>query len=168
MLTSGIYRCLTMDRDFIKEFISDHSHGLIHICDVCGVKDGRAQDCSDDIIFLDPVTTHHFSQLQLMWQDHRSRCPPCREWWVAFRSSMGQMFDKTCNQMNNWRWDNPHVFGDQVYHSNTQTTHSVNAQCTGERFSLYGINDLRAKIELQRCQQYQPGDFLAVRHLKLG
>jgi len=35
---------------------------------------------------------------------------------------MGQMFDKTHDQMNNWRWDNPRGFGDKVDLSNSQTT----------------------------------------------
>jgi hypothetical protein len=36
---------------------------------------------------------------------------------------------------------------------------------TGEHFSLYGSDDLRAKIELPSYRQYEPGDFLAVRPL---
>jgi hypothetical protein len=43
---------------------------------------------------------------------------PLREWWAIFRSYMGQMFDKTRDQMNNWIWDNPGAFGDQVDRSN--------------------------------------------------
>jgi len=35
-------------------------------------------------------------------------------------------------------------------------------QRTGEDFSWYGTDDLMAKIEPPRCQQYQPGGFLAV------
>jgi len=73
------------------------------------------------------------------------------------------MFDKTCDQMNNWRWDNPRAFGDQVDRSNLQTTSSGKVEWTGERFSWYGSNDLRAKIEPPSCRQYKPGDFLAVR-----
>jgi hypothetical protein len=78
---------------------------------------------------------------------------------------MGQMFDKTLDQMNSWRWDNPHTFGDQVDRSNPQTTSSGKIKRTGERFSWYGSDDLRAKIEPPSCQQYKPGDFLAVRPL---
>jgi len=118
-----------------------------------------------DIIFLDPVTTRHFSQFQLMWPHCRSRSSPFREWWAAFRSYMGQMFDKTCDQMNNSRWDNPHAFGDQVNRSNPQTTSLGKVKQTGERFSWYGSDDLRAKIEPPSCRQYEPGDFLAVRPL---
>jgi len=36
---------------------------------------------------------------------------------------------------------------------------------TGERFSWYGSDDLRAKIEPPSGRQYKPGDFLAVRPL---
>ena len=32
-----------------------------------------------------------------------------------------------------------------------------------ERFSWYGSDDLRAKIELPSCRQYKPGNFLAIR-----
>ena len=78
---------------------------------------------------------------------------------------MGQMFDKTRDQMNNWRWDNPRAFGDQVDRSNPQTTSSGKVKRTGERFSWYGSDDLRAKIEPPSCRQYKPGDFLAVRPL---
>jgi len=67
--------------------------------------------------------------------------------------------------MNNWRWDNPRAFGDQVDRSNPQTTSSGKVKRTGERFSWYGSDDLRAKIEPRSCWQYKPGDFLAVRPL---
>jgi len=67
--------------------------------------------------------------------------------------------------MNNWRWDNPCAFGDQVNCSNPQTTSSGKVKHTGEHFSWYGSNNYRAKIEPPRCQQYKPGDFLAVRPL---
>jgi len=75
------------------------------------------------------------------------------------------MFDKTGDQMNNWRWDNPHAFGDQVDRSNPQITSPGNVKRTGERFSWYGSDDLRAKIEPPSCRQYKPGHFLAVRPL---
>jgi hypothetical protein len=75
------------------------------------------------------------------------------------------MFDKTRNQMNNWRWDNPLAFKDEVDRSNPQTTSSGKVKRTAERFSLYGSDDLRAKIEPPSCQQYKPGDFLAIRPL---
>jgi hypothetical protein len=78
---------------------------------------------------------------------------------------MGQMFDKTRDQMNNWRWDNPHAFGDQVNQSNPQTTRSGKVKRTGEHFSWYSSADLRAKIEPPSCRQYKPGDFLAVKPL---
>jgi len=78
---------------------------------------------------------------------------------------MGQMFDKTRDQMNNWRWDNPRAFGDQVDRSNPQTTSSGMVKRASERFSWYGSDDLRAKIEPPNCRQYEPGDFLAIRPL---
>jgi hypothetical protein len=75
------------------------------------------------------------------------------------------MFDKTRDQMNNWRWGNPRAFGEQVNRFNPQTTSSGKVKRTGERFSWYGSDDLRAKIEPPTCRQYKPGDFLAVRPL---
>jgi len=78
---------------------------------------------------------------------------------------MGQMFDKTRDQMNNWRWDNPCAFGDKVDRSNPQTTSSGKVKRSGERFAWYGSDDLRATIEPPSCRQYKPGDFLAVRPL---
>ena len=38
-------------------------------------------------------------------------------------------------------------------------------KCTGEHFSCYSSNDLRAKIEPPSCRQYKPGIFLAIRPL---
>jgi hypothetical protein len=70
------------------------------------------------------------------------------------------MFDKTRDQMNNWRWHNPHAFGDQVDRSNPQTTSSGMVKRISKRFSWYGSDDPRAKIEPPSCRQYKPGDFL--------
>jgi len=78
---------------------------------------------------------------------------------------MGQMFDKTHNQMNIWRWDNLGAFGDQVNRSNPQTTNLGKVKRTGKRFSLYGSDDLRSKIEPPSCRQYKPGNILAGRPL---
>jgi hypothetical protein len=165
MPTLVINRRLSLDRDRIKVFISEHIGGIIRKHNVCGVKDERAWDLFYDIINLDPNTTRHFSQFQLMWPHRRSRSSPFREWWAAFGLSMGQMFDKTRDQMNNWRWDNPRAFGDQVDRSNPPTTSSGKVKRTCERFSWYGSDDLRAKIEPPSYRQYKPGDFLAIRPL---
>jgi hypothetical protein len=165
MPTSVINRRLSLDWDRIQGVISEHIRGLIRIYNVCRVKDERAWDLFYDILFHNPVTTRLFSQFQLMWLHRRSRSSPFREWWAAFRSYMGQMFDQTRDQMNNWRWDNPSAFGDQVNGSNPQSTSSGKVKRTSERFSWYGSDDLRAKIEPPSCQQYKPGDFLAVRPL---
>ena len=78
---------------------------------------------------------------------------------------MGQMFDKTRDQMNNWRWDNPHGFGDQVDRSNSQRTSPGKVKRTAERVSWYGSDDLRASIGPPSCRQYKPGVILAVRPL---
>jgi hypothetical protein len=165
MPTSVMNRRLLLDQDRIERFISEHIRGLIRIYNVCGVNDQRAWDLFYDIIFLDPVTTRHFAQLQQMWPHRRSRSSPFREWWAAFPSYMGYMFDQTRDQMNNWRWDNPCASGDQVDRFNPQTTSWGKVKRTSERFSWYGSDDLRAKIEPPSCWQYKPHDFPAVRPL---
>jgi len=75
------------------------------------------------------------------------------------------MFDKTRDQMNNRRWENPRPFGDQVDHYNPQTTSSGKVKHIGERFSWNGSDDLRAQIQPPSWWQSKPGDFLAVRPL---
>ena len=98
----------------------------------CGVKVQRAWDLFHDIIILVPITTHHVSQFQLMWL-HRSSSSSCfQEWWAAFRSYMGQMFNKTRDQMTIWRWDNPCAFRDRVDSSNPRTTSSREVKCSIE------------------------------------
>jgi len=163
MPASVINRRLSLDRDQIMGFMSEHIRGLIRIYNVRSIKDERAWDLFHDTLFLDPVTTRHFSQFQLMWPHPRSRSSPSQEWWAAFRSYMGQMFGKTSDQMKNWRLDNPRAFGDEVDCSNLQRTSSGRVKRTGDRFCWYSWDDLRAMIEPPSCRQYKPGDFLAVR-----
>jgi hypothetical protein len=67
--------------------------------------------------------------------------------------------------MNNWRWDNPRAFKDQVDLPNPQTISTGKITRTSERFSWYGSDDLRANIEPTCCRQYKQGNFLAVRPL---
>jgi len=135
ILTSVINRHLSLDLDRMMGFISEHICGHIGIYNVCSVKDERACNLFNDIIYLVQVTTRHFSQFQLMWPHRRSRSSPFREWWAAFPSYMGQMFYKTNNQMNNLWWDNLQAFGDQVDCSNLQTTRSGKVKLTSEGFS---------------------------------
>jgi hypothetical protein len=163
MPTSVIHQGLSLDRDQIMAFISEHICGLIQIYNLCGVEDERAWDFFYDIIFPDPVTTRHFAQFQLMWPHRRSRSSPFREWGAAFPIYIWQMFVKTHDQLNNWRWDNRRAFGDQVYHANLQTTSSGKVNHTSEHFSWYGREDLRAMIEPRSCRQYKPCNFLAIR-----
>jgi len=163
--TSDINQRLSLDQDHIKGFISEHICGLIQIYNLCGVKNQWACDLFYDIIFLNPVTTRHFSQFQQIWPHCRSSRLPLRESWAVFRSYMGQMFDKTCDQTNNWSQDNPHAFVHQVNRSCPKSTSYGKIQCTGERFTWYISNGLRAKIEPPSCRQYTPGDFLTIRLL---
>jgi hypothetical protein len=146
-------------------FISEHIRGLICIYNLCRVKDERAWDPFYHIIFLDPVTTCHFSQFQLMWPHRRSRSSPFWDWWAAFRSYMGHIFGKSHHQMTDRRWNNPRAFGDQVDLSNLQTATSGKVKPTTEHFSCYGSDDLRSTIEPPRCRQYKRGDFMDVRPL---
>ena len=103
MRTSDINQRLSLDRDCMTGFISEHIRGLIWIYNVCGIKDDKAWDLFNDGIFLDLVMTCHFSQFQLMWPHQRSRSLPFREWWAAFRSYWWQMLDTSRDQMKNWR-----------------------------------------------------------------
>jgi hypothetical protein len=163
--TSVVNRRLSIDRNPIQGLLSEHICGLIWIYNVCGVNDVRPWYLCNDIIILDPVTTLHFSQFQLRLPHRRSSSSPVREWWAAFRSYMGQLFDTTLDQMDNWRWDNPRAFGYQVDHSNPQKTSWGKVKPTGECVSLYGSDNPMAKVEPPSCRRYKPGDFLAVRPL---
>jgi hypothetical protein len=165
LTTSGINRCQFLDRDCTNGFILELIVGLIWMYKVCGLKDERAWDLFCYMIILDPVTTGHFSQFQLMYPQHRSRCSPFWEWWAVFPTYMGQMFRKTQDTMINRRWDNPHAFGDEVDCSNLVTIRSGKVKCTSKHFSWYGSKDLRGKIERPSCQQYKAGDYLAIRPL---
>jgi hypothetical protein len=163
MPTSVINRRLLFNWYHIQGFILEHNSGLIRISNVCGVKGDSKRDLVYDTIFVNPVTTCHISQFQKIWQNPRSRSSPFREWWAAFRSSMGQMFGKTHNQMNHWRWDNVHAFADEANRSNPHKSSSGKVKRTSERFSWYSSDDLRAKIEPPSSGQSKQGDFLAVR-----
>jgi hypothetical protein len=66
MRTSDINRHVELDRDRRREFIPEHIGGLTRIFYGCGVKEERVWDLFYDIISLDPVTTRHISQFQLM------------------------------------------------------------------------------------------------------
>jgi len=91
---SNINRRLALDPDRTEGFISGHICGLIRINNVWGIKDERAWDLFNDIIFLDPVTTRHFSQFQLMWPHCRSRSSPFQKWWAAFPHIWGKCLTK--------------------------------------------------------------------------
>jgi hypothetical protein len=83
MPTSVINRRLSMNRYHIKILILENIHGLVWIYNVCGVKDEMVWVLFYRTIFLNPVTTRHFSQFQLMWPHRRSRSSPFPEWWAA-------------------------------------------------------------------------------------
>jgi hypothetical protein len=124
MPTSVMNQRLSLEQNGMKGFILEHICRPIRIYNVCGINDERVWDVLHDIIFLDRVTTGHFSQFQLMWPHCRSRSSHFWYWWAAFPSYMGQMFDTTHDQMNNWRWDNPHAIDAHVDCSNLEITSS--------------------------------------------
>jgi len=95
MPTSGTNRHVSSDRDSMNGFLLDHIRGLIWIYNVGGVKDERAWDHLYEIILIDPVTICHFSRFKLMWPHHSRRSSPFWDWWAAFLSYIGQMFDQT-------------------------------------------------------------------------
>ena len=135
MPLSVIYQRQSLDRDHIMGLISGHMRGLIRIQNVCSVKDVRPWDFFYGIIILDPVRTRHFSHFQRMWPHRSSRSSPFQECWAACCSDIRQTFHQTRNQMNNWRWDNPRAFRDQLDCINPQTTSSGKVKSTSERFS---------------------------------
>jgi len=146
-------------------FISESIRGLIQVYKVCGIQDVRAWDLLYDISCLDPVMTHRLSQFQLMWPHRRCRSSSVREWWAAFRSYMGQMFDETHDQMTNWWWGDAFAFGDQVDCYNPLSTRSRKDQRTREHFSWYGRDDRRANIEPPSCGDCRLDNFLIIRPL---
>jgi hypothetical protein len=75
------------------------------------------------------------------------------------------MIDTTCDQINDWRWATTPAFGHHVDRYNLHATSLGKITPTGERFSWYGSDDPRATIEPPSCQQYTPGDLLAIRPL---
>jgi hypothetical protein len=95
MPTLVVNWCLLLDQAQMKRFNTDKIRGLIWIYNVRGVKDVMAWNCIYDIMFIDPVTTRHISQFQLMWPHHRSRSSSFQERCAVFNSYMGQMFHKT-------------------------------------------------------------------------
>jgi hypothetical protein len=59
MLKLVINQLLSLVRDRIKGFISEHICGLLQIYNVCVIMDESARDLFYDIIVLDPVMTCH-------------------------------------------------------------------------------------------------------------
>jgi hypothetical protein len=108
----------------MKGVIPEYIRRLIRIYIISGVIDETTWNLFHDIIFLDPVTTRHISRFQPMWLHRRGWSSPFREWSAAFSSFMGHVFDKTRDQMNKWKRDKPHAFGDQVDRSTPQKTSS--------------------------------------------
>jgi hypothetical protein len=156
-----INKFLRFQKPRTKALMSEHIRGLIRMYHISGIKSERAWDLMYDVLFLDPVTTRHFSQFQKMWNQRHDRESPNLQWWRAFKAYMGHMFDKTRDQLNNWRWDNPEAFGDVVDRSNPQYTQSGKIKRTGERHKWYGTSDFDAKIEPPTCRDQEPGDFIA-------
>jgi len=62
----------------------------------------------------------------------------------------------------------PNAFGDQVDHSNAETTRLVKVKCTSEELSWYSSDILWAKIKPPSRGQYKPDDFLEVKPLNFN
>jgi len=86
MLTLVTNRRLSLDLASIKGYISENIVALILIYHLSGINVERAWDLIFVKSFLDPVTTRHLSQLQLLWRHRNSSCSPVQEWWAGFRS----------------------------------------------------------------------------------
>jgi hypothetical protein len=78
---------------------------------------------------------------------------------------MGHIFATTSSQMNNWGWDNPGAFMDEVASFYPPKTISGKAKPHGDSFYLSGCDYPRAKSEESCCQQYKPSDVLAIKPL---
>jgi len=150
-----------------KNFISEHIRALIRQYHIPGIKSERAWDLFYDIIFLDPVTTRHFAQFQGMWKYRNAKDSPHYEWWRAFHTYMSHRFDKTHEQMNNWRRYNPEAFGDPIVELPTERTRSGKWKPTGKQIKWYGTADLMAKLEPPSCRGGKaPASFLALQPVK--
>jgi hypothetical protein len=166
--TKEIDRFLRFNKPRTKSLMSEHIRPMIRMYHISGIKSERAWDLMHDILFLDPVTTRHFGQFQRMWLQRHDRDSPSLPWWRAFKAYMGHMFDKTRDQLNNWRWDNPQAFGDVVDRSNPQYTKSGKIKRTGARFKWYGSSDFAAKMEPPTCREHDPADFVALAPIVSG
>jgi len=129
---------LLLDPDSILGFIPEHIDGNIRIYNHCSIKVESAWNLFYIIIFCNPITTCHISMFQPLWRYGKSRSLPFWVWWTAFCWYMGQMFDKTQDQLNNWSRDNPSAFGDQIDRSNAQITSLAKANHTVKCSSCYG------------------------------
>jgi len=151
--TSVINRCQTLHRDRLQGYISQHICGLMQIFNISSVYYGSEWYLFYDISLCDPVMTSHFPQFWVIGLNRRRTWLPFWEWLVTFHSCMQQMFDKTSSEMNNWRWVNAHTFGDQVNHSNVWATSLRMVEWTGQHYSRYSSDDIRALIEPACCQK---------------
>jgi hypothetical protein len=74
-----------------KSVMSEHVRPMIRIG---GIKDSLVDRIWYEIIFLDPLTTRHFSQFQNMWDRRESRDQPFLEWWTQFKALIGNCIER--------------------------------------------------------------------------
>ena len=98
-LNDEIGRLLLLD-GYRKTYLAEHIRGLIRIYGLHGIKSDGALGLLYDILFIDNITTDHFSRFQGMWIHRYSVVPEHVEWWSVFRAFVRDCFNKTREQMN--------------------------------------------------------------------
>ena len=89
-------------KGYQKTFLAEHIRGLISIYGLRGVKSDGAFGLMYDILFIDNITTDHFSQFQWMWGHHDSKEPQYDLWWSVFRKFLRDCFNKSREQLNRY------------------------------------------------------------------
>jgi hypothetical protein len=98
-IIDDIRRVLKLD-GYRKTYLAEHIRGLIRIYGLGGIKSDGALGLLYDILFIDNITTNHFSQFQEMWTHRSSELPEHVEWWSVFRAFVRDCFNTTRDQMN--------------------------------------------------------------------
>jgi hypothetical protein len=59
-----------------ESLMAEHLRALIRIYSIGGIKDGAIEQLFYEILFLDPLTTHHLGRFQGMWEHRASTAQP--------------------------------------------------------------------------------------------
>jgi len=98
-INNDIKRVLQLD-GYRKTYLAEHIRGLIRIYGLRGINSDGLLGLLYDILFIDNITTDHFSQFQEMWTHRSSEVPEHMEWWSVFRAFVCSCLSKTHEQMN--------------------------------------------------------------------